>query len=629
MITRHGLAVRAALLSRPRTIPAGLDPMDPKFIRNFCIIAHIDHGKSTLADRLLEMTGALTQREMHEQFLDSMDLERERGITIKAKSIRLHYKAKDGHTYRLNLIDTPGHVDFSYEVSRALSACEGALLVVDASQGVEAQTVANTFLAAGSNLTIVPVINKIDLPAAQPDFVKEQIESVLAIPAGDALMISAKSGVGVEDVLEAIVQRVPPPKGSAENPLQALIFDSWFDIYRGAVVLVRVMEGRVRNHQKIRLVAGNQVYEVEQLGALTPKPIALDELEAGDVGFVVANIKDVADARMGDTLTEADRAAPALPGFEAIKPMVFAGLFPVLADDYEPLRDALGKLKLNDAAFFYEPENSVALGFGFRCGFLGLLHMEIVQERLEREFGLNLITTAPSVRYRITRVDGGVIEVDSPSKFPNPSDMKIIEEPIIKAMIITNDESVGGILQLCQDKRGTQKGFEYLSPTRVMLTYELPLNEIVLDFYDRLKSVSRGYASLDYHLAGYSESDLIKLDVLVGGEPVDALSMICHREQSYERGRDLVTRLRKLIPRQMFEVPIQAAIGSRVIARETVAAIRKNVLAKCYGGDISRKRKLLEKQKEGKKRMKRVGQVDIPQEAFLAVLKVTSTGDEQ
>jgi GTP-binding protein LepA len=603
--------------------------MDPKFIRNFCIIAHIDHGKSTLADRLLEMTGALTQREMHEQFLDSMDLERERGITIKAKSIRLHYKAKDGNTYRLNLIDTPGHVDFSYEVSRALSACEGALLVVDASQGVEAQTVANTFLAAASNLTILLVINKIDLPAAQPDFVKEQIENVLAIPAGDALMISAKSGIGVEDVLEAIVHRIPAPKGSAENPFQALIFDSWFDIYRGAVVLVRVMEGRIRNHKKIRLVAGNQVHEVEQLGALTPKPIALEELEAGDVGFVVANIKDVADARMGDTLTEADRPAPALPGFEEIKPMVFAGLFPVLADDYEPLRDALGKLKLNDAAFFYEPENSVALGFGFRCGFLGLLHMEIVQERLEREFGLNLITTAPSVRYRITRMDDSVIEVDSPSKFPNPSDIKMIEEPIIKAMVITNEESVGGILQLCQDKRGTQKGFEYLSPTRVMLTYELPLNEIVLDFYDRLKSVSRGYASLDYHLAGYNESDLIKMDVLVAGEPVDALSMICHREQSYERGRDLVSRLRKLIPRQMFEVPIQAAIGSRVIARETVAAIRKNVLAKCYGGDISRKRKLLEKQKEGKKRMKRVGQVDIPQEAFLAVLKVTSTGDEE
>ena len=603
--------------------------MDPTFIRNFCIIAHIDHGKSTLADRLLEMTGALTSREMHEQVLDSMDLERERGITIKAKSIRLHYTAKDGNTYRLNLIDTPGHVDFSYEVSRALSACEGALLVVDASQGVEAQTVANTFLAAGHNLTILPVINKIDLPAAQPDFVKEQIENVLAIPASDALMISAKSGLGVEDVLEAIVKRVPPPKGSAENPLQALIFDSWFDIYRGAVVLVRVMEGRITQHTKIRLVYSNEVYEVETLGTLTPKPVALDELEAGDVGFVVANIKDVADARMGDTLTEADRPAPALPGFEEIKPMVFAGLFPVLADDYEPLRDALGKLKLNDAAFFYEPENSAALGFGFRCGFLGLLHMEIVQERLEREFGLNLITTAPSVRYQITRVTGEVIEVDSPAKFPNPSDIEKISEPIIKAMIITNDESVGGILQLCQDKRGTQKGFEYLSPTRVMLTYELPLNEIVLDFYDRLKSVSRGYASLDYHLAGYVESDLIKLDVLVGGEPVDALSMICHREQSYERGRELVHRLRKLIPRQMFEVPIQAAIGSRVIARETVAAIRKNVLAKCYGGDISRKRKLLEKQKEGKKRMKRVGQVDIPQEAFLAVLKVTSTGDEE
>jgi GTP-binding protein LepA len=603
--------------------------MDPKFIRNFCIIAHIDHGKSTLADRLLEMTGALTQREMHEQVLDSMDLERERGITIKAKSIRLHYKAKDGNTYRLNLIDTPGHVDFSYEVSRALSACEGALLVVDASQGVEAQTVANTFLAAGNNLTILPVINKIDLPAAQPDFVKEQIENVLAIPAQDALMISAKSGLGVDDVLEAIVQRVPPPKGSAENPLQALIFDSWFDIYRGAVVLVRVMEGRITNHMKIRLCYSNQIYEVEQLGTLTPKPIALDELEAGDVGFVVANIKQVADARMGDTVTDAARPAPPLPGFEAIKPMVFAGLFPVLADEYEPLRDALGKLKLNDAAFFYEPENSVALGFGFRCGFLGLLHMEIVQERLEREFGLNLITTAPSVRYRITRVGGEVIEVDSPAKFPNPSDIAKIEEPIIKAMIITNEESVGGILQLCQDKRGTQKGFEYLSPTRVMLTYELPLNEIVLDFYDRLKSASRGYASLDYHLAGYSESDLIKLDVLVGGEPVDALSIICHREQAYERGRELVTRLRKLIPRQLFEVPIQAAIGSRVIARETVAAIRKNVLAKCYGGDITRKRKLLEKQKEGKKRMKRVGQVDIPQEAFLAVLKVTSTGDEE
>jgi len=603
--------------------------MDPQFIRNFCIIAHIDHGKSTLADRLLEMTGALTQREMHEQVLDSMDLERERGITIKAKSIRLHYKAKDGNTYRLNLIDTPGHVDFSYEVSRALSACEGALLVVDASQGVEAQTVANTFLAAGHNLTILPVINKIDLPAAQPDYVKEQIESVLAIPADDALMISAKSGLGVEEVLEAIVARVPPPKGSAENPLQALIFDSWFDIYRGAVILVRVKAGRVTNHLKVKLVAGDQTYEVEQLGTLTPKPVALEELEAGDVGFIVANIKRVADARMGDTVIEVDRPAPALPGFEAIKPMVFAGLFPVLADDYEPLRDALGKLQFNDAAFFYEPENSVALGFGFRCGFLGLLHMEIVQERLEREFGLNLITTAPSVRYRITRMTGEVTEVDSPAKFPNPSDIQKIEEPIIKAMIITNDDSIGGILQLCQEKRGTQKKFEYLSPTRVMLTYELPLNEIVLDFYDRLKSTSRGYASLDYHLAGYSESDLVKLDVLVGGEPVDALALIVHRDFAYDRGRELVTRLRKLIPRQLFEVPIQAAIGTRVIARETVAAIRKNVLAKCYGGDITRKRKLLEKQKEGKRRMKRVGQVDIPQEAFLAVLKVASSSDDE
>jgi GTP-binding protein LepA len=526
------------------------------------------------------------------------------------------------------LIDTPGHVDFSYEVSRALSACEGALLVVDASQGVEAQTVANTFLAAGHNLTIIPVINKIDLPAAQPDKVKEQVESVLAIPADDALLISAKSGLGVEEVLEAIVARVPPPKGSAGNPLQALIFDSWFDIYRGAVILVRVKEGRVANHLKIKLVAGDQTYEVEQLGTLTPKPVALEELEAGDVGFIVANIKRVADARMGDTVIEVDRPAPALPGFEAIKPMVFAGLFPVLADDYEPLRDALGKLQLNDAAFFYEPENSVALGFGFRCGFLGLLHMEIVQERLEREFGLNLITTAPSVRYRITRVTGEVLEVDSPAKFPNPSDIRKIEEPIIKAMIITNDESVGGLLHLCQEKRGTQKNFEYLSPTRVMLTYELPLNEIVLDFYDRLKSVSRGYASLDYQLAGYQESDLVKLDVLVGGEPVDALALIVHRDFAYERGRELVTRLRKLIPRQLFEVPIQAAIGSRIIARETVAAIRKNVLAKCYGGDITRKRKLLEKQKEGKRRMKRVGQVDIPQEAFLAVLKVSSSDEE-
>ena len=601
--------------------------MDPRLIRNFCIIAHIDHGKSTLADRLLELTGALTQREMTAQVLDSMDLERERGITIKAKSIRLHYAARDGETYRLNLIDTPGHVDFSYEVSRALSACEGALLVVDASQGVEAQTVANTFLASQNNLTIIPLINKIDLPAAHPEEVKEQIENVLAIPAADALAISAKSGLGVEEVLEAIVRRVPPPRGAADAPLRALIFDSWFDSYRGAVVLVRVVEGRIARHTRIRLCANNEVYEVEEMGALTPKPVVLPELAAGDVGFIIANIKRVADARVGDTIVEAERPALPLPGFEAIKPMVFAGLYPVLADAYEPLRDALGKLQLNDAAFFYEPENSVALGFGFRCGFLGLLHMEIVQERLEREFGLNLITTAPSVRYRITTTGGEALEVDSPTKFPPPNAMEKIEEPIITAMIITAEDSVGAILQLCDEKRGVQKNFEYLSPQRVMLTYDLPLNEIVLDFYDRLKSVSRGYASLDYHLAGYREADLVKMDVLVGGEPVDALALVCHREQAYDRGRDLVKRLRKLIPRQMFEVPIQAAIGSRVIARETVAAMRKNVLAKCYGGDITRKRKLLEKQKEGKKRMKRVGRVDIPQEAFLAVLKVTSTSE--
>jgi GTP-binding protein LepA len=604
--------------------------MDPQYIRNFCIIAHIDHGKSTLADRLLELTGALTQREMHSQVLDSMDLERERGITIKAKSIRLHYTARDGHEYRLNLIDTPGHVDFSYEVSRALSACEGALLVVDASQGVEAQTVANAFLASRHNLTIIPVINKIDLPAARIDYAKEQIENVLAIPADEALPISAKSGLGVEDVLEAIVRLVPAPKGSADAPLRALIFDSWFDSYRGAVVLVRVMEGRLAPHMKIRLTSSNEVYEVENLGVLTPKPVVLQELAAGDVGFIIANIKRVADARVGDTVVEDGHPAPPLPGFEAIKPMVFAGLFPVNASDYEMLRDALGKLQLNDAAFFYEPENSVALGFGFRCGFLGLLHMEIVQERLEREFNIGLITTAPSVQYRITTTANEVMEVDNPTKFPPPASIQKIEEPMLTAMIITSEESVGGVLQLCEEKRGTQKKFEYLSPTRIMLTYEMPLNEIVLDFYDRLKSVSRGYASLDYHLSGYHESDLVKLDVLVGGEPVDALTVICHRDQSYERGRDLVSRLRKLIPRQMFEIAIQAAIGSRVIARETISPIRKNVIAKCYGGDISRKRKLLEKQKEGKKRMKRVGRVDIPQEAFLAVLKVSGgAADEE
>ena len=491
-------------------------------------------------------------------------------------------------------------MDFSYEVSRALSACEGALLVVDASQGVEAQTVANAFLAARNHLEIIPVINKIDLPAAQPEQAREQIENVLAIPAEDALLISAKSGLGVEDVLEAVVNRIPPAKGSAESALQALIFDSWFDIYRGAVILVRVMEGRIRPGMKIRLCANDEVYEVEHLGVLTPKAVTLPELAAGDVGFIIANIKRVADARVGDTVIEADRPAPALPGFEAIQPMVFAGLYPVNASDYEVLRDALGKLQLNDAAFFYEPENSVALGFGFRCGFLGLLHMEIVQERLEREFNIDLITTAPSVRYRITTTARKTIEVDNPTRFPEPTLIEKIEEPILLATIITSEESLGGIFALCEEKRGIQKHFEYLSPTRVMLTYEMPLNEIVLDFYDRLKSASRGYASLDYRLEGYREADLVKMDILVGGEPVDALTVVCHRDQAYERGRELISRLRKLIPRQMFEVPLQAAIGSRVIARETISAVRKNVLAKCYGGDITRKRKLLEKQKEGK-----------------------------
>jgi GTP-binding protein LepA len=596
--------------------------MDPQFIRNFCIIAHIDHGKSTLADRLLELTGTLTEREMTAQVLDSMDLERERGITIKAKTVRLAYKAKDGNIYRLNLIDTPGHVDFSYEVSRALQACEGALLVVDASQGVEAQTVANTYLASQHNLAIIPVINKVDLPAAQPEQVKEQMETVLAIPSEETLAISAKTGMGVPEVLEAIVHRIPPPTGSSDAPLQALIFDSWFDSYRGAIVLVRVTQGRLRRRMKIRMCGVGLDAEVEEIGTLVPKPVALDELGAGDVGYVIANIKRVADARVGDTVVDAGRPAPALPGFEAIKPMVFAGLFPVISSDYENLRDALGKLQLNDAALFYEPENSAALGFGFRCGFLGLLHMDIVQERLEREFNLDLITTAPSVRYRIGRRGAGMIEVDNPTKFPPPAEIEKIEEPVLRAVIITSDESLGPVIQLCEEKRGTQKNIEFLSPTRVMLTYELPLNEIVLDFYDRLKSVSRGYASLDYQLAGYREADLVKMDILVGGDPVDALTIVCHRDQAFERGRELVTRLRKLIPRQMFEVPLQAAIGSRVIARENIAAMRKNVLAKCYGGDITRKRKLLEKQKEGKRRMKRVGRVDIPQEAFLAVLRV-------
>ena len=603
--------------------------MDPRFVRNFCIIAHIDHGKSTLADRLLELTGALSQREMSAQVLDSMDLERERGITIKAKSIRLHYNAKDGNEYQLNLIDTPGHVDFSYEVSRALSACEGALLVVDASQGVEAQTVANTFLAAQHNLTIIPVINKIDLPAAQPEQAKEQIENVLAIPASDALLISAKSGLGVESVLEAVVARVPPPTGTAEAPLQALIFDSWFDPFRGAVVLVRVMNGRITRHM--------QDSSLLQQRGLRSRSAGRADAQAGCARRTgrrrrrLRHRKHQASGRCARRRHRHRCGAPGARRCPALKPSS-PWSSPACSRCWRATTKICATPSANCSSTTPRFSTSRKIPWrsasDFRCGFLGLLHMEIAQERLEREFGINLITTAPSVRYRITTTAGDVMEVDSPTKFPPPNEMAKIEEPVITAMIITAEDSVGGILQLCEEKRGVQKNFEYLSPTRVMLTYELPLNEIVLDFYDRLKSASRGYASLDYHLAGYAEADLVKLDVLVGGEPVDALALVCHREFSYERGRELVTRLRKLIPRQMFEVPIQAAIGSRVIARETVAAIRKNVLAKCYGGDITRKRKLLEKQKEGKKRMKRVGRVDIPQEAFLAVLKVASTPDE-
>jgi GTP-binding protein LepA len=602
--------------------------MLPEFILNFSIIAHIDHGKSTLADRLLEATHALAQREMMEQVLDTMDLERERGITIKAHAVRLTYIAKNGIEYQLNLIDTPGHVDFTYEVSRSLQACEGALLVVDASQGVEAQTLANTYLALHHNLEIIPVINKIDLPSAEPERIREQIESLIGLDASGAILASAKNGIGIHEILEAIVELVPHPKGSPDAPLRALIFDSWFDPYRGVIILARVMDGTMRKGTKIRLWSNNSTHEIEGVGYQSPKPIPCDELSAGEVGFLFANIKTVSDAQIGDTIVDVANPAPEpLPGFEPLKPMVFAGLYTIEAHEHGLLRDALEKLRLNDSAFNFEPENSVALGFGFRCGFLGLLHLEIVQERLEREFQINLITTAPSVTYKITLTDGTVIDVNNPSKFPDPSDIKQIEEPIIDATVITHEEYIGEILKLLEEKRGTQKKFEYIGAGRVMLLYEMPLNEIVLDFYDRLKSASRGYASLDYHLAGHRVSPMVKLDVLVAGEPVDALSMIVHRDFAYERGKILIERLRKLIPRQMFEVALQAAIGSKIIARETIAAMRKNVLAKCYGGDISRKRKLLEKQKEGKRRMKRVGRVEIPQEAFLAVLKVSGSSD--
>jgi GTP-binding protein LepA len=600
--------------------------MSTENIRNFSIIAHIDHGKSTLADRILQLTGAVSERDMEDQVLDDMDLERERGITIKAHAVRLDYKSRDGKNYILNLIDTPGHVDFSYEVSRSLSACEGALLVVDASQGVEAQTLANTYLAIEHDLELIPVLNKIDLPSAEPDRIKEQIETIIGLDTTHTVLASAKTGVGVEDILEEIIKDIPPPKGDPKAPLKALIFDSWYDSYRGVIVLFRVIEGTIKKGTKIRFFNTGREYLVETIGVNRPRPTPINELGPGEVGFLTASIKTVVDVQIGDTVTDAANPTKApFPGFQEVKPMVFAGLYPIDSAQYEDLRDAMDKLRLNDASFFYEPESSTALGFGFRCGFLGLLHMEIIQERLEREFDLDLITTAPGVRYRVTTTDGEIHEIDSPSQMPDQARIARIEEPFIEATILTNDDFLGGILPLLEEKRGVQKKFEYVTKDRVMLVYELPLNEIVLDFYDRLKSVSRGYASLDYHLSGYKESKLVKLDILVSGEPVDALSLILHSETAQTRGRQLAAKMKELIPRQLFEVPIQAAIGNKVIARETVKAMGKNVLAKCYGGDITRKRKLLEKQKEGKRRMKKVGRVEIPQEAFLAVLKVNES----
>ena len=597
--------------------------MDPSLIRNFSIIAHIDHGKSTLADRLLEATGALSSREMQEQVLDSMDLERERGITIKAQAVRLDYQASDGKTYQLNLIDTPGHVDFAYEVSRSLAACEGALLVVDAAQGVEAQTMANAYLALEHDLEILPVLNKIDLPAADPDRVQDEIEGTIGLEAHDALRISAKTGLGIDEVLEVIVGRVPAPRPAAEGPLRALLFDSWYDPYRGVVMLARVVDGVLAKGMKVRFWATGRTYEIEDLGYRTPKPVSSDTLSAGEVGWVIANIKNVTETRIGDTICDdGDLPAEPLPGFAESKPMVFAGLYPVESHQHDALRDALEKLQLNDRSFQFEPESSVALGFGFRCGFLGLLHLEIVQERLEREFDLRLITTAPGVRYRVSKTDGEIVEVDNASRWPPQPSIARIDEPVFAVTVITQADFLGGILKLFDDKRGVQKSFEYAAGNRAVLTYEVPLNEIVLDFYDRLKTVSRGYASIDYHFSGYWASPMVKLDILVAGDPIDALSIILHRDQAYDRGKSLIQRFRKLIPRQQFEVALQAAIGNKIVARDNIAPLRKNVTAKCYGGDISRKRKLLDRQREGKRRMKRVGRVDIPQEAFLAVLSV-------
>ncbi|HHU32200.1 MAG: translation elongation factor 4 [Zhaonellaceae bacterium] len=594
-----------------------------KHIRNFCIIAHIDHGKSTLADRLLEYTGAVSDREMEEQLLDKMDLERERGITIKLKAVRLNYKAKDGEVYQLNLIDTPGHVDFTYEVSRSLAACEGALLIVDAAQGIEAQTLANVYLALEHDLEIIPVINKIDLPSAEPDRVKQEIEEVIGLDASQAILTSAKTGEGTQEILEAIVQRIPAPQGEVDKPLRALIFDSFFDPYKGAIPNIRVVEGEVKKGAKIKMMSSGKTFEVTDVGIYTPALQPVESLAAGEVGFIAASIKNVKDTRVGDTITEEDRpASEPLPGYKKATPMVYCGLYPIETNQYEDLRDALEKLQLNDASLLYEPETSTALGFGFRCGFLGLLHMEIVKERLEREYDLQLITTAPSVIYQVIKTDGEVMMVDNPTNLPDSSQVEAIEEPYVEASIIVPSDYVGSVMELCQEKRGQFDNMEYVAQNRVVMTYTLPLSEIIFDFFDALKSRTRGYASFDYEFKGYFEADLVKLDIMINGEVVDALSCIVHKEKAYYRGRVLAQKLRKLIPRQLFEVPIQAAIGNKIIARETVKAMRKDVLEKCYGGDISRKRKLLEKQKEGKKRMKQVGSVEIPQEAFMAVLSI-------
>lgn len=594
-----------------------------KKIRNFCIIAHIDHGKSTLADRILEYTGALAAREMQSQVLDKMDLERERGITIKLQAVRLNYKADDGEEYILNLIDTPGHVDFTYEVSRSLAACEGALLVVDAAQGIEAQTLANVYLALDNNLEILPVINKIDLPSAEPDRVKQEIEDVIGLDCSNAVLASAKSGIGIREILEQIVKEVPAPTGDPEEPLKALIFDSHYDPYKGVIVYVRVVNGSIRAGSKIKMMATNKTFEVIEVGAFKPRMTIIDELNVGDVGFVVAGIKNVGDTRVGDTITDAKRpTAEPLPGYRRINPMVFCGLYPIDTSDYNDLREALEKLQLNDASLSFEPETSSALGFGFRCGFLGLLHMEIIQERIEREFNIPLITTAPSVIYHVTLTSGEQLTIDNPSNYPDQSKLDYVEEPYVKASIIVPNDFVGAIMELCQGKRGEFVDMQYLDTTRVTITYQIPLSEIVYDFFDQLKSSTRGYASFDYELSGYRKSNLVKMDILLNNEQVDALSVIVHKDRAYHRGKLLCEKLRELIPRQMFEVPVQAAIGTKIVARETVKAMRKNVLAKCYGGDISRKRKLLEKQKEGKKRMKQVGSVEVPQEAFMAVLKI-------